>query len=93
MSVVICGSGVAGLSAACALKQIGMSVKVVEKMSRGVLSQPNKYIGLWSPSLQCLSKLGVYGDLESDLQAVTRSGYRDVSGNYIGKELTCCLKR
>lgn len=83
MSVVICGSGVAGLSAACALKQIGMSVKIIEKLSRCGL-QPSKYSGLWSPSLQCLDKLGIYSDLEKEWQPVIQSGYRDICGHYIG---------
>jgi 2-polyprenyl-6-methoxyphenol hydroxylase-like FAD-dependent oxidoreductase len=84
MSVVICGSGVAGMAAACALKQIGMSVKVIEKLSEAT-SNPYKYTGLWSPALQCLDKLGVYNDLELHLQPVSGSGYRDVSGKFIGE--------
>jgi len=84
MSVIICGSGVAGLSAACALKQIGMSVKVIEKLSHAP-SNPHRYSGLWSPALQCLHKLGVYSDIEKDLQPVTRSRYRAVSGVFLGE--------
>ena len=84
MSAVVCGAGAAGLSAACALKNIGMSVKILEKLP-GPRVSPLRHSLLWRPALKCLRDLGVYEDLEKDFCQVNQFSFYDVKGNVLGE--------
>ena len=69
-----------GLTAGLALARHGYSVDILEKDSEaGQMDRARHNVGLWSPSLACLERLGVLGGL--DLVYTTVSGYRDVAGN------------
>ena len=54
-----------GLTAGLALARHGYSVDILEKDSEaGQMDKARHNVGLWSPSLACLERLGVLGGLD-----------------------------
>ena len=81
LNVIISGGGIAGLTTAICLRNIGANVSIIEK-SRDYLVN-NNYIGLWNPALNCLSQILGNGNIENKSYSVRRAGYRDVKGNWL----------
>jgi len=80
-SVDIAGGGVAGLTLAISLRRArkDISVRVFEKLA----SHQHKHgihIGLWSPALRALQKMGIYSKLSSKFEPVLKSCYRSMDG-------------
>lgn len=70
------------------LSQISRPTATNEKDNATNKSSPfagtaHHYNGLWSPALQCLQSIGIYGKIENQLHAVRKSGYKNVAGRWL----------
>ncbi|MFZ4081347.1 MAG: FAD-dependent oxidoreductase [Pirellula sp.] len=78
MKVVIIGSGIAGLSAAIALRKAGLQVVVYERAPR--LTEVGAGISLWSNALRALDKIGAGADIRERIEPLRRSEFRGNDG-------------
>lgn len=82
MKVVIIGSGIAGLSAAIALRKAGLQVVVYERATR--LTEVGAGISLWSNALRALDKIGFGAIIRERIEPLRRSEFRGNNGFLIG---------
>ncbi|WP_260972420.1 FAD-dependent oxidoreductase [Mycolicibacterium llatzerense] len=74
MTVLIAGAGPTGLTAACGLLQRGVDVRIVDEADGPATT--SRAIGVWSPTLGVLQRLGALGDLPDRILPVRRAVYR-----------------
>jgi 2-polyprenyl-6-methoxyphenol hydroxylase-like FAD-dependent oxidoreductase len=78
MKVMIIGSGIAGLSAAIALRKAGLQVVVFERATQ--LTEVGAGISLWSNALRALDKIGAGAVIRERIEPLRRSEFRGNDG-------------
>ena len=78
MRVIVIGSGIAGLSAAIALRKVGIDVAVYERAPQ--LVEVGAGISLWSNALRALDTIGVGDAIRRASLKMTRSEIRARNG-------------
>jgi len=82
-NIIVVGGNTAGLVSAASLRKIGANVLVLESKSKESFSVNCKtYTGLWNPGLKVLSDFPVYEEVLSQSVSVTKSGYRNIHGDW-----------
>ncbi len=74
MSILIVGAGPTGLTAACVLLSRGVDVRIVDAAAGPATT--SRAIGVWSPTIDVLRRLGALGDLLDRTAPVRRAVYR-----------------
>ncbi len=78
MKVMIIGSGIAGLSAAIALRKAGIQVVLFERAAQ--LTEVGAGISLWSNALRALDKIGAGAAIRNRIEPVSKSEFRSNNG-------------
>ncbi|QDV31357.1 FAD-dependent urate hydroxylase [Planctopirus ephydatiae] len=78
MKVMIIGSGIAGLSAAIALRKAGLQVVIFERAAQ--LTEVGAGISLWSNALRALDKIGAGTVIREQVEPLLRSEFRGNDG-------------
>ncbi len=78
MKVMIIGSGIAGLSAAIALRKAGLQVVLFERATQ--LTEVGAGISLWSNALRALDKIGAGAVIRERIEPLRRSEFRGNEG-------------
>lgn len=81
--VIIAGGGLAGLAAACALREAGVETKVFERVEK--LLPAGSVISVLANSAHALETVGLGGLVESACVPVQRLEYRDWRGRYLAQ--------
>jgi 2-polyprenyl-6-methoxyphenol hydroxylase-like FAD-dependent oxidoreductase len=81
MKVIIIGSGIAGLSAAIALRKVGLQVVLYERAP--VLTEVGAGISLWANALRALDTIGAGAAVRERLQPLRVSEFRGDEGRTI----------
>jgi 2-polyprenyl-6-methoxyphenol hydroxylase-like FAD-dependent oxidoreductase len=76
--VLVVGAGPCGLAAACALRKLGVSVRVVEASTEP--RKGSRAVQLWPPALEVLGELGVLDDALAAGQKVHAMSYHLAGG-------------
>lgn len=85
MKVTIVGSGIAGLSAAIALRKAGVQVVVYERAAQ--LTEVGAGISLWSNALRAFDTIGVGSVIRERIEPLTRSELRGKDGFVVAASL------
>lgn len=78
MKVMIIGSGIAGLSAAIALRKAGLQVAIFERATQ--LTEVGAGISLWSNALRALDKIGAGTVIRERIEPIRKSEFRGNDG-------------
>jgi 2-polyprenyl-6-methoxyphenol hydroxylase-like FAD-dependent oxidoreductase len=81
--VLIAGGGLAGLAAACALREAGVETRVFERVEK--LLPAGSVISVLANSAHALERVGLAGLVESSCVPVQRLEYRDWRGRYLAQ--------
>lgn len=80
---VVVGAGIAGLTAAIALRQRGWQVEVLEQAAE--VGPAGSGLSLWPNGLRGLDAIGVGTDVREQALAATEAGMRDPSGRWLAR--------
>lgn len=80
---VVVGAGIAGLTAAIALRQRGWRVEVLEKAD--ALEPAGSGLSLWPNGLRGLDVIGVGAEVREQSLAATEGGIRDTAGRWLSR--------
>ncbi|MGL4881389.1 MAG: FAD-dependent oxidoreductase, partial [Waterburya sp.] len=81
LKVIIIGSGLAGLAAGIAMRQVGYEVEIYEKTRK--LRPAGAGISLWSNGIKVLNKLGLGKEVAAIGGEMNRMEYRNYQGEIL----------
>ena len=82
-SAVVVGAGIAGLTAAIALRQRGWRVEVLERAD--AMEPAGSGLSLWPNGLRGLDVIGVGAEIREQSLAATEGGMRDTAGRWLSR--------
>ncbi|GGL05398.1 FAD-dependent monooxygenase [Nocardia jinanensis] len=80
---VVVGAGIAGLTAAIALRQRGWQVEVLERAA--AVEAAGSGLSLWPNGLRGLDVIGVGAEVREQSLAATEGGMRDTAGRWLSR--------
>ncbi len=80
---LVVGAGIAGLTAAIALRQRGWEVEVLERATE--VGPAGSGLSLWPNGLRGLDALGIGAEVREQALAATEAGMRDPSGRWLAR--------
>eukprot|EP01062_Namystynia_karyoxenos_P070173 TRINITY_DN65560_c0_g1_i1.p1 TRINITY_DN65560_c0_g1~~TRINITY_DN65560_c0_g1_i1.p1 ORF type:complete len:463 (+),score=53.23 TRINITY_DN65560_c0_g1_i1:86-1390(+) len=89
-AAVVVGGGVAGLSAARALGQIGVRALVLE---RGNPDRLDRGLGIWDAAQDCLGLIGAGDQLQQAAHFCPPAAYRSLTGKWLSNASAACARR
>jgi 2-polyprenyl-6-methoxyphenol hydroxylase-like FAD-dependent oxidoreductase len=90
MRVIVIGSGIAGLTAAIGLRQVGIDVTIYERAPE--LREVGAGISLWVNAIRALDYLGAGDAVRSVALALDRSEFRADRGRRLQVQFSPCRK-